>query len=381
MLDTVFKTYSGFVGDAYKAFIGQYFSGNGERSDFIKLLSRLERERILSDPPAPSDLMLARLFNQYQDYALLDSCFPRPILTFLGVNIYCNELQDIAAFKDMQLLFIPQLIRDYGAIHDDIVDEDFVKFGCDTLPVVFSKNSEPERSIMNKRGMDMALLFGDMMVSAPLSIVAALSVESETKVKLLSLITQLLYSTNKGQIQELLLDEMSLEDIPLNAITTLYRDKAADYCYAFPLALGMVYSKLDDEIVRTMREVMLNIGIVSQIVNDIEGVFFEKFLNERDTLSDLTKLRRTYLLVKLQHKTISSEIKKLLGCRSLTKEQALLVKEEMIGCGVLTEVRCEVENKCEIITSEVKDLKIGSVLKAYLLDLIESRVITNIRKV
>lgn len=381
MLDTVFKTYSGFVGDAYKTFIGQYFSGHGEKSDIIKLFSRLEREGIHSDSLSPSDLALVRLFNQYEEYALLDSCFPRPILTFLGVNIYSNELQDIAAFKDIQLLFVPQLVRDYGAIHDDIVDEDCVKFGCDTLPVVFSKNNEPKRALMSKRGMDMALLFGDMLVSAPLSIVTALSVESETKVKLLSLITQLLYSTNKGQIQELLLDDMSLEDIPLDVITTLYRDKAADYCYAFPLALGMVYSKLDDEFVRTMREVMLEIGVVSQIVNDIEGVFFEKFFNERDTLSDLTKLRRTYLLVKLQHKTISSEIKKLLCCHSLTKEQALLIKEEMIGCGVLAEVRREVENKCDIITSEVKDLKIGSVLKAYLLDLIYSRVITNIRKV
>ena len=355
MIDKIFKAYSGFIGNAYKTFIENYFKGQGDRAGV--------------------------LFDRYKEYALQDSFFPRPILTFLGVNANVDELQDIAVFKDTQLLFVSQLVRDFGAIHDDIIDEDLVKFGSDTLPLVFSKLVKPGSTTMNKWGKDMALLLADMQLSAPLKIVSSLSVDGNTKERLLNLVAQILYTTNKGQIDELLLNDISLGDIPTGEITTLYRNKAADYCYAFPLMLGMVYSKFDAETIGTMREMMLRMGTMSQIVNDIEGVFSECFSNERDTLSDLTQLRRTYLLLKLYHKTSSTEIKSLLDHRLLTKEQALVVKEAMMESGVLTEVKKEIEGGCDRISDEIRELKIGAVLKTYLLDLIDSRIIANIRRV
>ena len=353
MIETAFRIYSKPIGDAYKAFIEDYF---GDFSESGAVLCKL-----------------------YKEYASLDSNFPRPILTFLGVNATSKDLQDISHFEDVRLLLVPQLIRDFLAIHDDIIDEDLIKFNSDSLPYAYSKVIEPNSMSMNKWGKDVALLFGDMQLSAPISIISSLNTNSVTKQELFKLVSQVLYTTNKWQLEELLFGNVPLKDISSKNLSVMYKNKAADYCYAFPLTLGMIYSHIDVSIIKEMRSIMLDIGLYSQIINDIEGVFFEYFSNERNTLSDLTQLRRTYLLVRLYHQTTNPEVLALLNQTQLSEEQASTIKDAMIKSNVIKDVSAEIENACSEIIRRIKILDVGIVLKDYLLGLVNNRILANIR--
>lgn len=321
------------------------------------------------------------LDDLYQEYTIRDNNFPRPILTFLGVNALSDTFNDITHFKDVQITFIPQLIRDFLAIHDDIIDEDLIKFNNDTLPFAFSKLEQQSVNQMSKWGKDIALLYADFQITLPFTIINNLKVSDDIKVKIYNLVCNVLKVTNQGQIEELLLNHRKLEDISLDNICCLYKKKAADYCYAFPLALGMTYSGYDSQLICETRDILLDIGMFSQIVNDIEGVFFESFSNERNTLSDLLLLRRTYLLIKLRKQLRNENEISLLNNSELTYTQALMIKQLMVDYKVLSDTISEIRNGCKSIIKRIENAKLGLVLKNHLLNTIDNRILNNIAKI
>lgn len=328
------------------------------------------------------DTWFVPLYNSYRSYTCLDHYFPRPLLTFLAINAYQNDLPQSDEIKRLRLVFIPQLIRDFLAIHDDVIDEDIVKLNGRTIPFSFSRFGNHTKSDeMTKQGKDLAILFADFLIQLPYEIISNLDIEPARKIDLCKAISKVIATTNLGQLQELMMSDLSFADISENSVLSLYRSKAADYCFAFPTTLGLIYSGVEDEIVNKTRELMLNIGAYSQIVNDIEGVWPEFFSNERDTLSDLLYLRRSYLLWLLWSRNINNEfVASCLEKDSLSREEALSIKDIMVKSDLLSYLRVELEIKAYSFWGEIDELCFGPVFTNYLKSIVESRIIIPVSK-
>lgn len=322
---------------------------------------------------------LHELASHFKKYTILDSNFPRPILTFLGMNYQSNKLESLE-HSVLPLIFVPQLIRDVLAIHDDIIDEDLIKFNSDTIPFSYSKLEDTTVLNMTKRGKDLSILFGDYLLPKTYDIVCDLAVSDKLKVNLIREINSVFKDTNIGQIDEILMEKGEVSSFLSSEIIELYKKKAGNYCYAFPCRLGLIYASAPKEIIDTLSEILLKIGAYSQIVNDVEGVFFENFSDERNTLSDLKFLRRTYLLVKFSKKNTNPKITTLLKQKSLSDEDTLYIKEQMIELNILPEILKDIENDIEQIKETLSILSIGNVLKEYMMDLIDIRVLSNLKK-
>lgn len=311
----------------------------------------------------------------------MDCNFPRPILTFLAVAYKSEEIEDISKFQDFSLVFIPQMVRDLLAIHDDIIDEDLVKFNSDTLPFSFSKLIDEKFTSMTKSGKDLAILFGDYISPYPYQIVSNLKIEDNIKIKIIRAINDVLKKTNLGQIQELLFNDEKLININKQQILEMYKAKAADYCYAFPFEIGLLYAKAPKQLVDECRNILLQIGTYSQIVNDMEGIFSEDYNNERDTLSDLIYLRRSYLLIKLAK--LSKQDKRtqtLLRKKELSQAEALFIKQKLREYKICTIIAQEIEKASEKLKKQISQTSLGKVCKEYFYDLIDVRVISNLKK-
>ncbi len=322
-----------------------------------------------------------RLFTLYENYTLLDNNFPRPILTFLGVHYNSNLIVNIEEFVNLKLLYISQLVRDVLAIHDDIIDEDHMKFNSETLPFSLSRLDNKSIRTMQKKGKDLALLFGDYIFPVIYKLVCELNIDCAKKIKLIEAINRIFTKTNLGQVNELLLEEKSLDKIHERDILDLYNQKAADYCYAFPFELGLIYSSASPALIKTCRDVLIQIGCCSQVVNDVEGIFSDSFNNERETLSDLLYLRRTYLLVKLRHTTNNEKIVNLLSKKTLTLRQAEYIKDYMKKERLIDKVLIDIQSICNILKKQIAELNVGDVVKEYFIDLINIRVLNNLKKV
>src|SRR5580693_4290621 len=168
---------------------------------------------------------LGSLHSQYVSYALRDQLMPRPVLAYIGYHadspdITFNDLDDIG-----DPILIPQLLRDFLAIHDDVVDEDLEKFGEPPLPVVYSRCADGATEI-TKQGKDIALFYGDFLLGMLFRIVAAMKPAS-VSARMTKLLADTLYVTQRGQLKELLLEGVPLAGTDLNDVLDVHKKKAA----------------------------------------------------------------------------------------------------------------------------------------------------------
>lgn len=226
-----------------------------------------------------SDDRLLQLDNFYREYTIRDANFPRPILTFFGYFYREKEVSFDTLGEIGSVLFISQLLRDFLAIHDDVVDEDIIKFSFPTLPVLFSSAqfdmSAYKQTTLNKQGKDFALFYSDLLVAV---IFKTLEDAPGDRLKpLLKLVNETILLTQSGQIRELLLQKRNVESLEIDELVDMYTLKAAHYCYSFPFEAGLVLAGADAELISRSRQLLLRLGAASQIVDDVVGVFPELF--------------------------------------------------------------------------------------------------------
>lgn len=139
---------------------------------------------------------LASLHAGYSVYAVRDRFLPRPVLAYFGYHAF----SDVVDFSDADQigdgLLLPQLLRDFLAIHDDVVDEDAEKFGEAPLPVMYSPESGNGGGGPTQVGKDLGLYYGDFVAAVMLRVAASLrptSVAAEAT----SLLANTLYETRR----------------------------------------------------------------------------------------------------------------------------------------------------------------------------------------
>ncbi|MGH8900102.1 MAG: polyprenyl synthetase family protein [Egibacteraceae bacterium] len=316
---------------------------------------------------------LADLHEDYLDYALRDHYLPRPVLTYFG---YHARVDDVA-FDDVERigdgLLSPQLLRDFLAIHDDIVDEDLEKLGKPPLPVVLSTRHSGGAQLA-KAGKDLALYYGDFLMGVLLRVVAA--VEPPTRSATLTrLVADTLYVSQRGQLAELMAEDKPLDQVTVDDLLTIYEHKAAYYCYSFPFEVGVRLAGHSPDIAEAVRPVLLRIGAMSQIIDDLTGAFPGIVDHDKDTLGELVHLRRTVLLVLLAQQDLSDTVRALLAAQPpLLRADAEHLRAELWS----SPVPVLALQLCEELLSDIRPrasrLPLGAAASEYLDDLIEHRL-------
>ncbi|WP_317914668.1 polyprenyl synthetase family protein [Carnobacterium maltaromaticum] len=352
----------------------------------VENISPIIQERYINFINSLEFDMDSNLYFIYREYTGGDKYLPRPLLTFFGYLKDSNISKD-TIYETMEelgdLILVPQVLRDVLAIHDDIVDEDLVKFSKPTLPTSYSyiaeKNDGDTNLEMLKSGKDLALFFADYLYSVLTNIVINSTVDNQIKIDTIKLINNTNIRTQQGQIKELLLQNTSVKDIKKDFIIELYRDKAACYCYSFPFELGLTIGRATDNLKKKSRDVLLKIGVASQIIDDITGTFPGLLDHDKDSLGELINLRRTLLLVTLiENVDENNLINRIVRQNKCTEEEALYIKESMINSKVVEDSIETVNQLVSDLPNEIKSLNFEKDTEEYLLDLLQSRVLTNL---
>ena len=185
--------------------------------------------------------------------------------------------------------------------------------------------------------------------------------------------------TQKGQLRELILHKTPISEVSLTDVIDVYKYKASYYCYAFPLEIGLILSECKEKVKNDARDMMLTIGIASQLLDDIIGIFPERFHNQKDTLSDILLLRRTVPIVLLAaHPGLSKKSFKILSGDNCDSEQANIIKLDMIKLGVIIEIKEIINNYLQQYLSAVEEIAFSPELKEYLIYLYNFRFEKNL---
>lgn len=359
MLNEAFEKLSPAIGKRYKVY----------------LETTLENKNCLND-----------LHKLYKEYTFRDHNFPRPVLTFFGYFHQEKSVSFEALDKIGNPLFISQILRDFLAIHDDIVDEDIIKFNKPSLPVLMSSKhldaSAYHVKTLSKRGKDIALYYGDLIVSLIFKTIEDIKEGYKVQNALLKLINSTIFLNQNGQLRELLLQEKSMKEIEINEIIDIYVLKASYYCYSFPFEVGLVMSEADDSIIKESRELLLKVGAASQIVDDVVGAFPNLFDHGKDTIGELIYSRRTVPLVLLAKKLdVGHPVLKILDSdQNLSESDVESIKEEIFKRGILRDIVNLMEKLVHGLEERIMGLRIGNATKEYLCDLVQSRILSNANK-
>lgn len=312
----------------------------------------------------------------YVDYAQLDRVLPRPILAYFGYHATSSDVPfaDVDDIGDG--LLIPQLLRDFLAIHDDIVDEDLDKFGAAPLPVRLS-GPGPDGRRITKAGKDIALYYGDLLFAVLLNV--ARRQRDPARAALIDLIAATLYTNQRGQLAELLAEQRPLEQTTVEDILLIGERKAAYYCYEFPFTVGAVLAGHDVEAITPQRKLLIGIGTASQVIDDITGTFPHVIDNDKDTLGEIRNLRRTIPLVLLAHGQAPAAVQDMLNSATqLTVEQALTLRGHMWDHGIPAKSAALCRTLVDNLQSELVALPTSLPSTAYLADLIDHRLIASL---
>lgn len=161
-------------------------------------------------------------------------------------------------------------------IHDDIEDNDTVRYGAKTLHEEF--------------GVAVALNVGDLLIGEGYRLIAACDARPEQKVAMLALASECQRQLCRGQGAEL---SWSRRPHPLTSLQVLdiFRRKTAP-AFEVALRLGALYAGLDahSEVENVLRRYSEALGIAYQIRDDLDD------LSGQGETSDITGLRPSLLL-------------------------------------------------------------------------------------
>jgi geranylgeranyl pyrophosphate synthase len=301
---------------------------------------------------------LPEVTRAYVRYAAADRNMNRPLLALVGYGAQRSSLSSELYEQAGPLCLLPQLVRDFLAIHDDIVDGDTEKLGQPTLPASVGEGT--------------ALFTADLLLGMIGDLITDSPVPPAVQNQLHALVWQILRRTQRGQLTELALQLQPPGKIPIEALLGMYADKAAAYCYVFPFEVGTALAGTHDTLAVGVRPVLEDIGTASQIVDDLLGNCPG---GSKETPGEVTQLRRTVLLAELARLLPGGDpLGEVVAGQYADPQQSDAIRNAFITTGAARRAAQHAGRLAARARAALADLPLGAPTAEYLNDLIDARI-------
>lgn len=162
-------------------------------------------------------------------------------------------------------------------IHDDIIDQDELRRGQETLHFQYQQLSHSQ-----KFGESMAICAGDLIFLMAFGLLSG---------ELNSVFSQQLSRTILGEMQDV--DFATKTEITQDEIFQLYVDKTASYTVSLPLMAGTVLADQNQELILQLKLLGQTLGLIFQIKDDGLGLFGDKQQTGKPVGADIREGKKT----------------------------------------------------------------------------------------
>jgi len=254
----------------------------------------------------------------------------RPILFCLGFEFSGKKLTK----KVLKASIFLELLHSYLLIHDDIIDQDFLRHNKPTLNFYYQKIGKKQYKIKSDLktehfGNSVAIILGDLCFDFCLETFLENSIKnSQEFYKIFSNFIKIVDDVIFGQSQDIILEKKS--KVSFKEIISVYFYKTARYSFVGPLWLGVMFSGVKENFLEKIEKIAIPMGIAFQIQDDVLGVFGKKTKTGKSTFSDIYQGKKTllfYFAYKSTKKNDKKFLEKWYGNPKITKEKAEKIKE------------------------------------------------------
>ena len=258
--------------------------------------------------------------------------FLRAMLIALGYNT-CGNKDD----NYTNLALALEIFQTAILIHDDIIDSAVVRRGKDTIPVSYEKmfdGAEASLEFKNKLSKfadSMALCIADMGFYLAEELIVKGYKESTNLADILSYYHNVAIKTCHGEMldvtipfkEEYFKGQENLEE----NILEIYRLKTAWYSVVGPFCLGLTLGNCDNNVIKKMENILMNVGVAFQIKDDLLGIYGDEDLLGKSTNSDIEEYKQTILYSYVMNTKYSDELLKYYGKSGLSIDEVNKVKD------------------------------------------------------
>lgn len=244
----------------------------------------------------------------------------RGLLIALGYKMATNK--NVSYSFPLALAY--EIFQTAILIHDDIIDEDNLRRGKETIHHIYHKNNKKyDDNLAKKIGDSIAICMGNYGYFEANRIIAQNYKDDKNLAKIIDYYSDIVLKTIEGEIIDVELsfdskykiDETNIEE----NIMLIYKYKTAYYTIIGPLNLGLILGDIDSKKQKDVASFGEKIGIAFQIQDDILGIY-----NDMGKVigSDIKEYKQTLLFSKtIENKKYRNELLKYYGKENITTKE------------------------------------------------------------
>jgi geranylgeranyl diphosphate synthase type I len=170
-------------------------------------------------------------------------------------------------------------------IHDDIIDQDELRRGQQTLHVQYAVRAKQQQYPQSQQmGQNLAICVGDLLFFLVYELLST---------ELIKLFSQQLSLTALGEMHDIELALMSGKQVKKEDILQMYTDKTASYTISLPLMAGAVLAGKNQQVVNQLNKIGQILGVIFQIKDDELGLFGDSKKIGKSVGADIREGKKT----------------------------------------------------------------------------------------
>lgn len=269
--------------------IPQTKSGQQLHSKFDRRLETILHEQA-SNAPTPQ---MAALWQQISK-STSGGKRTRPLLVNLGY-------QAVSAADEPRLIDIGcafELLHTALVIHDDIIDQDFIRRGQPTLSAHYRDDALAQgkpQATAEHLGHAAALLAGDALISKALQLLHAACRDLACGDRVIDVFHNAIQQSAAGELDDVVFSGHIIAP-DLDDVLRMHRLKTASYSFEAPLISGALLGGASDQVVSRLSTFANLLGSSYQIIDDVLGTFGDANTTGKPNDSDLREGKMTVLI-------------------------------------------------------------------------------------
>lgn len=217
----------------------------------------------------------------------------RPHLAVLGYQAFggTNTERIITLGCAFELLHTSLLM------HDDVIDNDFVRRGRDTLSARYrdeALNQGKTREIAEHAGHAAAVIAGDLLLASAIRLAGLAADSLPAAGAIENTFHAAIHNAGAGELEDLL---FSLVRTPATVQDVLRMEelKTATYSFQAPLQAGALLAGADAADAAALGDIGSQLGVAYQLIDDVLGTFGDPTVTGKSIESDLREGKSTVL--------------------------------------------------------------------------------------
>ncbi|MDX3064375.1 MULTISPECIES: polyprenyl synthetase family protein [Streptomyces] len=265
----------------------------------------------------------------------------RPTLCVLGWHAAGGQTP--APREVVQVAAALEMFHAFALIHDDVMDDSDTRRGAPTLHRALADQyaDHRPRPLTDRLGAGAAILIGDLALCWSDELIHTAGLRHDQLTRILPVLDMMRTEVMYGQYLDVTATGQPTADI--GRAQTIIRYKTAKYTIERPLQLGAELAGASTDVIDALSAYAVPLGEAFQLRDDLLGAFGDPVVTGKSSTEDLREGKPT-VLVGLALRDAAPDqanvLRRLLGRRDLTEDQATQIRAVLTATGA----RAQVEN-------------------------------------